>query len=112
MKTMTTMSGLFLTFALAAGAATAAQAASLRPPELMPNTQAQAPSGPNPAYYLPADPHLSLLDQSRIQPFAGNASLGNLSFEQVAAIENALLHPSLSDRRAALISRSLGTGGM
>lgn len=63
--------------------------------------------GPDPALYMPADPHLSLIDLARVQALAPKTDLGNLGYEQVAAIENALIHPALAGQRAALIEASL-----
>ncbi|KEO51524.1 hypothetical protein [Thioclava pacifica] len=107
-----TLTRLSLALAMSAFGALAAEAASgPAPQDMMPDSAPSAgKSGTDPAYYMPSDPHLSSFDIARATPFAGGKSLDGLNYEQVAAIENALIHPSLEKERAALITRSLDKG--
>ncbi|MBC7145851.1 MAG: hypothetical protein H5U24_10650 [Thioclava marina] len=107
-----TLTRLGLAIAMSAFGALAASAASgPSPQDMMPDgASSAAKSGPDPAYYMPSDPHLSAFDISRATPFAGGKPLDALDYEQVAAIENALIHPSLEKTRAALIAQSLAKG--
>lgn len=90
------------------GLAVTACAAGSQPSDMMPDgSSSSAPKGPDPAYFMPADPHLSLEDVARVQALAPGKDVSGLGFEQVAAIENALLHPALADQRPALISQAL-----
>ncbi|PFG62762.1 hypothetical protein AXZ77_1348 [Thioclava sp. ES.031] len=103
--------GCSLAVALGLGAGIAQAGAASQPPGgLGPQAPKQSSSGPNPAYFMPADPHLSMLDQARAAKFAKGKSLDNIGFTQVAAIENALIHPSLAQSREKLITKSLNTG--
>jgi len=105
--------GCSLAVALGLGAGIAQAGVTSQPPgDLGPQSQSpkQSSSGPNPAYFMPADPHLSMLDQARAAEFAKGRKLNSIGFTQVAAIENALIHPSLAKSREKLISKSLDTG--
>ncbi|OWY10778.1 hypothetical protein B6V74_01760 [Thioclava sp. F42-5] len=104
--------GCSLAVALSLGTGIAQAGAASQPPGgLGPQApKPQSSSGPDPAYFMPANPHLSMLDQTRAAKFAKGKSLEDIGFTQVAAIENALLHPSLAQNREALITKSLDTG--
>ena len=73
-----------------------------------PDAPSAAQNGNDPAFFMPADPHLSLLDQSRLAAYVPpNTPLDNLGFRKVASLENTLLHPFDKATKARLIKESL-----
>ncbi|OOY09389.1 hypothetical protein [Thioclava sp. F36-7] len=103
--------GCSLAVALGLGVGIAQAGVTSQPPaDLGPQAPAKSSSGSDPAYFMPADPHLSMFDQARAAEFTNGKKLNNIGFTQVAAIENALIHPSLAQNREKLISKSLDTG--
>ncbi|KEO61507.1 hypothetical protein [Thioclava indica] len=108
---MTRLTQIFAVSALALAAAAApVLAQNGQPGDMMPSPSSGGQNGADPAYFMPADPHLSQFDQARLQQISGTTDdLSNLGYVKVAALENALVHPFAASTRARLISQSLNS---
>ncbi|WP_295536353.1 hypothetical protein [uncultured Thioclava sp.] len=107
---MTKLTQVFAASALALVAASPVLAKNGQPSEMMASPNSAGQNGADPSYFMPADPHLSLFDQTRVQQITGKtADLSDLGYVKVAALENALVHPFNAPTRARLISQSLSS---
>ncbi|MBN2740913.1 MAG: hypothetical protein JXR35_08425 [Rhodobacteraceae bacterium] len=107
---MTKLTQIFAASALTLAAATPVLAQNVQPGAMTPTPSSSAQNGADPAYFMPADPHLSQFDQARVQQISGATDdLNNLGYVKVAALENALVHPFAASTRARLISQWLNS---
>ncbi|WP_417806929.1 hypothetical protein [Thioclava sp.] len=107
---MTKLTRIFAASALVLAAATPVLAQDGAPGAMMASPSSGGQNGADPAYFMPADPHLSTFDQARVQQISGTTrDLSDLGYVKVAALENALIHPFDATTRARLVTQSLNS---